>query len=138
MIKHQGAFDALKEALSTSPVLGYPDFNREFILETDVSLNSLGTILSQLDRDGNVYVIAYASQSFHPSKRSVHNYSSAKLEPLALKWAIIEKFHEYVLGSWFHLYTDNNPTAYVQESKLGISQIQWPSELALFNFTIKY
>ena len=38
----------------------------------------------------------------------------------------------------FQVYMDNNPLAYVQESKLGASQIWWLSELALFNFTIKY
>ena len=43
-----------------------------------------------------------------------------------------------MLGSWFQVYTDNNPLAYVQESKLGASQIQWLSELALFDFTSKY
>ena len=47
MTKHQDAFDALKEVLSTAPVLGYPNFSREFIVETDVSLNGLGTVLSQ-------------------------------------------------------------------------------------------
>ena len=36
------------------------------------------------------------------------------------------------------MYTDNNPLAYVMESKLGASQIRWLSELALFNFVIKY
>ena len=51
MTKHQEAFDALKEALSTAPVLGYPDFFREFILERDASLNGLGTILSQQGKD---------------------------------------------------------------------------------------
>ena len=51
MTKHQDAFDALKEALSNAPVLGYPDFSREFILETDTSLNGLGNVLSQQGKD---------------------------------------------------------------------------------------
>ena len=83
-------------------------------------------------------VIAYASQSLRPSERSMHNYSSAKLELLALKWAVTEKFRDYLLGSWFQVYMDNKPLAYVQESKLGASQIRWLSELVLFDFTIKY
>ena len=61
MFEHQEAFDALQEALNTAPVLGYPDFTREFILERDTSLNGLGSILSQQDKDGNIHVIAYAS-----------------------------------------------------------------------------
>ena len=68
----------------------------------------------------------------------MHNYSSAKLELLALKWAVTEKFRDYLLGSKFTVYTDNNPLAYVQTSKLGASQICWLSELALFNFNIIY
>ena len=72
-MKHQDAFDTLKEALSTGPVLGYPDFSREFILETDASLNGLGTVLSQQGKDGEIHVIAYASCYLCPSERSVHN-----------------------------------------------------------------
>ena len=68
-IEHQEAFDALKEALCTAPVLGYPDFTREFILETDASLKGLGTILSQQHKDGSIHVIAYASQSLCPSEK---------------------------------------------------------------------
>ena len=131
-------FDALKEALCTAPVLGYPNFTREFILETDASLKGLGTVLSQQQKDGRIHVIAYANQSLCSSERSMHNYSSAKLELLVLKWAVTEKFQDYLLGLQFQVYTDNNLLAYVQESKLGASQIQWLSELALFNFTIKY
>ena len=118
MMKHQEAFDALKEALSTAPVLGYPDFSREFILEIDASLNGLGAVLSQQGTDGQIHVIPYASCSLCPSKRSMHNYSSAKLELLALKWAVTEKCRNYLLGSRFHVYMDNNLLAYVMESKL--------------------
>ena len=66
------------------------------------------------------------------------NYSSAKLELLVLKWAVTEKFHDYLLSLQFQVYTDNNLLTYVQDSKLGASQIQWLSELALFDFTIRY
>ena len=50
------AFDALKIALTTAPVLGYPDFNREFILETYALLKGLGATLSQQDNTGKVCV----------------------------------------------------------------------------------
>ena len=70
-VKHQDAFDVLKEALSTAPVMGYPDFSREFILETDASLNGPGTVLSQQGKDRKICVIAYASHSLCPLERSM-------------------------------------------------------------------
>ena len=100
-------------------------------------MNGLGTVLSQQGKDGQICVIAYASHSLHPSERSMCNYSSAKLELLVLKWAVKEKIRDYLLGSRFQVYMDNNPLAYVMESKLGASQIWWLSEVALFNFVIK-
>ena len=72
-------------------VLGYPDFSREFVLETDASFQGMGAVLSQQDEIGKLHVIAYASQSLHPSERSMCNYSSAKLELFALKWMVMEK-----------------------------------------------
>ena len=114
--KHQDVLDALKEVLTTAPVLGYSNFSREFILETNASLNGLGTILTQ-GKDREIYVIAYASHSLCPQKRSMFNYCSAKLKLLALKWAETEKFWDCLLGLWFQVYTDNNPLVYVLESK---------------------
>ena len=66
------------------------------------------------------------------------NYSSMKLELLALKWSVCEKFKDYLIGSKFTVLMDNNPLTYVRTSRLGASQIHWLSDLKLFNFDIKY
>ena len=110
----QEGFDALKHALTTSPVLAYPDYTQPFILETDAFLKGLGAVLSQKGKDGEVCVIVYASRSLRPSERSMHDYSSAKIELMALKWPVCEKFKDYLLGSKFTLFTDNNPLVYVK------------------------
>ena len=119
-------------------MLGYPSFNRVFFLETDASLRGHGAVLSKVDDTSNVCVIAYASQTLRPSEQSMHDYSSAKLELLALKWAVTEKCRDYFLESKFNIYTDNNPLAYVEMSKLGASQIYWLSKLAIFDYNIIY
>ena len=134
----QEGFDALKHALTTAPVLAYPDYTQPFILETDASLKGLGAVLSQKGKDGEVRIIAYASQSLRPSKRSMCDYSLAKIELMALKWSVCKKFKDYLLGSKFTIFTDNNPLVYVKTSKLGAAQIHWLSELALYNFDIVY
>ena len=67
----------------------------------------------------------------------MRDYSLAKLELLVLKWAMTEKLRDYLLGSKFTVCIDNNPLAYVRESKLGVAQIRWLSKLVLFDFDIK-
>lgn len=91
------SYGALKAKLTSAPVLAYADFLLPFILEVDASYGCLGVVLSQ-EQDGKVRPIAYASRGLRPSERNVRNYSSMKLEFLALKWAMTEKFQEYLLG----------------------------------------
>ena len=136
MSEHQKAFDALKVALTTAPVLRHPNFDREFILETDPSLRGLGAVLCQIDDTSKVCVIAYTNQTLRPSEQSMHNYSSAKLELLDLKWAVTKGFRDYLMGSKFTAFTNSNPLAHVQTSKLGVSKIHWLSKLALFDYSI--
>ena len=59
----QEGFDKLKEAITTAPILAYPDYSKPFFLETDASLRGVGSGVSQKSDDDMVRVIAYASQS---------------------------------------------------------------------------
>ena len=74
------------------------------MLETDASLQGLGVVLSQQDETGKLCVIVNDSQSLYPFERSMLNYSSVKLELLALKWAFMENIHDYLLGLKFHVH----------------------------------
>ena len=71
--------------------------------------------------------------------RSKEGYSSRKLELLALKWAVTDKFKDYLIGSRFIVVTDNNPLTYVMErGKLQAIEQRWVAALAPFNFGFKY
>ena len=132
------AFITLKERLTTTPVLAYADFKLPFVLEIDASYQGLGAVLSQ-EQGGQRRPIAFASRGLHKSEKNMTNYSSMKLEFLALKWAISEKFREYLLGHPFTVFTDNNPLSYVQTTaKLAAVEQRWVAQLAQFNFDIKY
>uniref|UniRef100_A0A3B1J8K5 Gypsy retrotransposon integrase-like protein 1 n=1 Tax=Astyanax mexicanus TaxID=7994 RepID=A0A3B1J8K5_ASTMX len=131
------AFQSLKDRLTSTPVLAYADFNKPFIVEVDASHGGLGAVLSQ-EQEGKVRPIAFASRGLRPTERNMENYSSMKLELLAVKWAVTEKFREYLLGHQFTIYTDNNPLSHLQTAKLGAVEQRWASQLASFNFTIKY
>ena len=54
-------------------------------------------------------VIIYASQSL---TRSEKNYLAFKLEFLALKWSVTEKFSDYLMNTEFVNYIDNNSLTY--------------------------
>ena len=95
-------------------------------------------MLSQRGDDNEVWVIAYASRSLGPSEKSMCDYSSAKIELMALKLSVCNKFKDYLLGSKFTVFTDNNSLCYIKSSKLGAAQNRWSSELPLYNFDIVY
>ena len=133
----QLGFEALKDKLTTAPVLAYADFSLPFILEVDASHSGLGAVLSQ-EQGGKVRPVAFASRGLKPTERNMSNYSSMKLEFVALKWAMTEKFREYLLGHRCMVYTDNNPLAHLSSAKLGAVEQRWASELAPFDFELKY
>lgn len=80
-----------------------------FEVHVDASQAGLGAVLYQTQA-GQKRVICYASRGL---SRSEKHYSTFKLEFLALKWSISEKFHDYLNGNRFTVYTDNNPLTYI-------------------------
>ena len=130
------AFEQLKTMCVSTPILAYPNYQLPFSLHTDSSTDGLGAVLYQ-KQDGKQRVIVYASRSV---SKAESNYPSHKLEFLALKWAVCEKFHEYLYGSKpFEVFTDNNPLTYVLTSaKLDACGQRWVAKLANYNFSIKY
>ena len=112
----QDAFETLKQKLIEAPILGYPDFQIPFCLEVDASLNGFGAILSQ-QQEGKRVVIAYASRRLRKHEKSGRNYSSMKIEFLALHWAVTHKFREYLYGSNFTILTDSHPRSRILKAK---------------------
>ena len=131
----QESFETIIDRLSNPPVLAYADYSLPFKVHTDASVNGLGAVLYQ-NQDNKERVIAYASRSLKPSER---NYPAHKLEFLALKWAVCEKFHDYLYGSQFEVITDNNPLTYVlTTAKLDATGQRWVAALSGYKFSIKY
>ena len=93
-----------------------------------------GAVLYQTQEDGTKAVIAYASRSL--GKAESH-YPAHKLEFLALKWAVVEKFHEYLYGSTFDVHTDNNPYV-LATAKWDAASHHWVASLANYNFRLHY
>lgn len=132
----QEAFELLKENLTSAPLLGYADFSLPFIVETDASSLGLGAVLYQ-QQGKKKRVLAYASRRLRNAEKNDKNYSSMKLELLALKWAVSEKFRGYLLGSKFTVITDNNPLCHLDTARLGAIEQRWVAQLAVFDFEVK-
>ncbi|XP_055362214.1 retrovirus-related Pol polyprotein from transposon 412 [Betta splendens] len=131
----QEAFEEIKDRLTSTPVLGYADSRLPYVLHTDASTTGLGAALYQ-EQEGETRVIAYASRGL---SRSEARYPAHKLEFLALKWAVTEKFHDYLYGNDFTVITDNNPLTYLlTTAKLDAVSYRWLAALSTFTFNIKY
>ncbi len=133
------AFESLKEALTTAPVLGFPYFSGpkvgQFILDTDFCQTQTASILSQRQK-GKEVVIAYGSKKLNKSQR---NYPSTKGELYAgIIW--MDKYQYYLLhGPTFKWRTDNVALKHVHtmEPKGAIVE-RWLDMLATYDFEVEH
>ena len=117
------AFNSLKQKLLSAPVIGYPQTDSTFYLDTDASKNGIGAVLSQKQgaeqKQGVERVIAYGSRSLTKAER---NYSATRRELLALVY-FMRHFHSYLIGRPFIVRTDHAALQWIQSFKEPEGQV---------------
>jgi len=131
---HQQAFDTLKQALVSPPVLDYPTKHDTFVLTTDASDTGIGAILST----ARGTVVEYASRALTKAELS---YSTTEKECLAIVWAT-HKLRHYLVGAHFVIETDHKPLEWLQSKRCSHARSQklerWALQLRAFDFSIKH
>ena len=87
-------------------------FSESFTLETDASIKGLGAVLSQLQDDSCLHLVAYASRFLSGAEK---RYAITELETLAVVWAV-SHFHAYLYGNDVTVYTDHSAVKAVLET----------------------
>ncbi|GFU05307.1 retrovirus-related Pol polyprotein from transposon 412 [Trichonephila clavipes] len=130
----EDSFLQLKEALTSSPILIYPQPDKPFILDTDASNESVGAVLSQ-EIDGQERVVAYWSKCLSKPER---NYCVTRKELLAIVKAI-EHFHHYLYGQKFLLRTDHASLTWLMNFRNTEGQVaRWIQRLNEYYFDIRH
>ena len=128
------AFSALKNRLTSAPILAYPTKEDPFILDTDASQFGIGAVLSQ-KQSGEELVIAYGSRLLTKSER---NYCTTRKELLAVVY-FTRYFKHYLLGKKFLLRTDHGSLRWLFSFKEPEGQVaRWIESLAEFEFDIEH
>lgn len=128
------AFNELKKALSTKPILHLYRSTAETELHTDASALGFGAILLQRsDEDGKMHPVYYASGKTSPAEAK---YDSYKLEVLAVVKAL-KKFRVYLIGISFTIITDCKAfTQTIKKKDLCAQVARWALLLEDFRYKI--
>ena len=128
------AFERLKDILTSTPVLAYPNTTDMFVLDTDASGTCLGAVLSQV-QDGTEKVVAYYSKVLSRTER---NYCVTRRELLAVV-AAIRHFHHYLFGRHFLIRTDHHALNWLMSFRNPEGQIaRWLEVLGNYDFVLKH
>ena len=127
------AFQRLKDVVTQSPPLVHPDFERPFMVATDASAVGIGAVLYQQDEGSPPRYIQFQARTLTKSER---NYSATKRELLAVVFAFA-RFHQFLFGRRFTLFTDHRALVHLQSQKhLNALQQAWFDELFKYNYEV--
>ena len=128
------AFKDIQKSLSKSPVLHNPNFEEQFMLQTDASERGVGAVLLQGPKEER-HPVAYISRKLLP--REVR-YSTVEKEALAVKWAL-DSFKYYLMGREFVLESDHKALQWLERMKYTNGRItRWYLAMQPFRFTVQY
>ena len=103
------------EELKSPKTMAYPDFSLHFTINCDASEKGLGAVHYQ-EQNGQMKIICYTSRTLLPLEKNC-NLHSGKLGFIALKWATMEKFRNYLhYPKEFTVFSNNNPPSYRGEN----------------------
>ena len=129
------ALNKLKTALISYPTLRIVNFSLPFRLYTDASSYAIAGVLSQIDLDGNEYVIYYLSRVL---KGAELNYTVSEKEALAVVWAVKYLTH-YLYGTKFTIITDHSALKWLMSIKEPTGRLmRWAMILQCYDFEIVY
>ncbi|GJS18308.1 putative mitochondrial protein [Tanacetum coccineum] len=124
----QVAFESLKKAMISAPVLALPDFDKEFTVETDASGIGIGAVLIQ-----GGHPIAYLSKTLSAKHQLMSTYEK---EFLAVILAL-ERWRGYLLDRHFKIKTDHFSLKYLLEQRINTpTQMKWLPKLMGFDYEI--
>ncbi len=131
----QAAFEALKRALSTAPVVRPPDYSKPFVLYTDASDIAVGAVVMQ-DHGQGPQPVAYMSRKHSPAER---NYMTREKELLAIVEALREWRH-YFAGKEVTVFTDHDSLRYLMTQTLPLTgrMARWLEQTQEFDLKIGY
>ena len=134
-VKHEEAFQQLKNALCEQVVLQYPDMSREFEVSTDASDLGHGCILSQRDEQGRDRPVCLASKVFTENDKNWHIRDKEAFA--CLRTSLTSGI--YLLGKPFRWYTDHRSLTWLQTTRDPRGRYsRWLEEISEYDFTGQY